>query len=291
MKKALIIGGNRFFGKRLAKKLVNAGDFSVTLLNRGNREDDLGNEISRIKCDRDKQEQFADSLSSDNWDVVYDQTCYDYDQAKFSSELFNGRCKKYIFTSSQSVYPLGENLAEEIFSPESFRFKKKVSKEENYAEAKRQAEYSFHTYSKMPLILVRFPIVFGTDDYTERLLFHIERIREAKDIYIPNPTARLSLIDSDSAAETLFQLAYHHDITGPINAALKDPLSISEIIQEIEKIVEEKCVFSKIKKDENHSPYGLEDDWILNLERLNKLKLQIPDTKTALRKTLAELLG
>lgn len=43
--KALILGGNRFFGMKLANLLITEG-FDSTLLNRGNLEDGFGEKVS-----------------------------------------------------------------------------------------------------------------------------------------------------------------------------------------------------------------------------------------------------
>ena len=81
--KVLIIGGNFFFGKKLAKRLVE-DKHNVTLLNRTNEDDDLGNSISRIKCDRNDKKKMQELLEDTYWDIVYDQVCFDYDCAKIS---------------------------------------------------------------------------------------------------------------------------------------------------------------------------------------------------------------
>lgn len=50
-KRVLVIGGNRYFGKRLVSHLLERGD-DVTLLNRGNLDDGFGDRVRRIKMDR-----------------------------------------------------------------------------------------------------------------------------------------------------------------------------------------------------------------------------------------------
>lgn len=72
----LVIGGNRFFGKRLIGKLIANGD-QVTVLNRGNLDDGFGNKVERIVCDRDDVQKLKSSVQNKNWDIVYDQVCFD----------------------------------------------------------------------------------------------------------------------------------------------------------------------------------------------------------------------
>lgn len=47
----LVIGGNRFFGRHLVDLLLKEG-IGVTLLNRGNLDDRFGEQIRRLKSDR-----------------------------------------------------------------------------------------------------------------------------------------------------------------------------------------------------------------------------------------------
>ncbi len=49
--KILVLGGNRFFGKRLVASFLEKGA-EVVLLNRGQIKDDFGNHVQRIILDR-----------------------------------------------------------------------------------------------------------------------------------------------------------------------------------------------------------------------------------------------
>jgi nucleoside-diphosphate-sugar epimerase len=79
--KALIVGGNRFFGKKLAQQLVEAGH-EVTLLNRGNIDDGLVSQVSRLKCDRQDRAGLRTAKGNSEWDVIIDQVCFSAKDAK-----------------------------------------------------------------------------------------------------------------------------------------------------------------------------------------------------------------
>jgi nucleoside-diphosphate-sugar epimerase len=112
-----------------------------------------------------------------------------------------------VFTSSQAVYALGAAIREEVFDPLNHAFTQDARTEDDYAEAKRQCESVFFRQSGFPVTAVRFPIVAGVEDYTGRLRWHLERVRQEAPIYFPSLHARLSLIHSDAAAEVLRSLA------------------------------------------------------------------------------------
>jgi nucleoside-diphosphate-sugar epimerase len=111
-----------------------------------------------------------------------------------------------------------------------------------------------------PIAAVRFPIVLGTDDYTKRLRFHIEHVREREPIRIPNPAAHISFIRSDEVADFLFWLG-HSRLTGPVNACSDGSVSIADIISVIEKVTGKQAVIREEAADEHMSPFGIEQSW------------------------------
>lgn len=266
----LVIGGNRFFGKRLIEKLLAQGD-QVTVLNRGHLDDGFGERVSRIYCDRDDLEKLKSSVQHKAWDLVYDQVCFDGYQARAACDIFSANTKKYIFTSTQSVYNPGQNLAEGVFDPKKHVYDKILTREENYGEAKRQCEAVFFAQTKMPVVAVRFPIVMGPDDYTERLKFYVDKIKKGEPVYFPNPEARMSFIHADDAAEGLLLLG-KIDFTGSVNMASINPMRLKDLLNAIETSVGRKAIVNTSPMTpEEKSPYGLENDWYMNIELAQSL--------------------
>lgn len=265
----LIIGGNRFFGKKLAHILLNEGH-DLTLLNRGNVDDGLGSKVTRIRCDRTDKLALSQALEGLSWDLVYDQVCYDYQTACDACEVFAGKTPRYIYTSSQSVYLPGRDLKESDFDPTIHKFDKEETQFSNYAEAKRQAEVGFSKFAPFSMTLVRFPIVIGDDDYTGRFAFHVEHIRDGKEIFFPNIRAQISFVTSDFAAKALAALA-KVDSEGPLNVASPSPIRLSRFINIIEESVGKKIKLALQPDESNHSPYGIESDWFMNCDRLKDL--------------------
>ncbi|MBT3983237.1 MAG: NAD-dependent epimerase/dehydratase family protein [Bacteriovoracaceae bacterium] len=283
--KILIIGGNRFFGKRLVGLLLESGH-QVELLNRGNVDDGFGSSVVRTICDRTIVQDLKTAISGKSWDIVYDQVCYDYNDAKASCELFDGKVGKYIFTSSQSVYGPGEKIKELDFDPSKHEFETVETKESNYGEAKRQAEVAFSRHANFPFVAVRFPIVIGDDDYTKRFEFHVERIKNEKPIYFPCIDAKISFVTSHFAATTLEFLG-NSNFVGPINVASPGPISLREFVKEIEDTTGQKLVAAGEGSDENHSPYGIDGDWYMDCSVLHGLSIKGSEISNWLPKLLS----
>jgi len=264
--KALVIGGTRFFGKRLVQNLL-AENIEVTLMNRGQTPDDFGMRVHRINLDRRELSATRRDLQERSWDIIYDQVCYDAIEARGACLAFKDRCSHYVFTSTVSVYDLGADIGEEAYDPRSFSSDKMLTRDENYGIAKRQAEAVFFNEMECPVTAVRFPFVLGNDDYTARLKFHAERIVEQRPIYFPNSAARISFISSEDAASFLVALS-QKSIQGPINCASEVPVALSDLIAGLEVILARKAVLVSDKALGESSPYGVENDWWMNTERL-----------------------
>lgn len=282
--KILVIGGSLYFGKKLTELLLSQRH-EVTLLNRGNRDDGFGDRVSRIICDRTDTQKMKKLLEATHWDVVYDQVCYDYQTAKAACEIFEGKVKHYIFTSSQSVYDAGANLLEDEFSPNTHQFSKEETANSNYAEAKRQAEVGFERHANFPTTYVRFPIVLGKEDYTNRLIFHVNKIKNGEEIFFHNLEASISFIAAKDAAKSLLHIA-DNNILGPINCCNQGSIQIGELVELIEQKVNKKVVLANEKSADNSSPYGIDQDWYMSSQKLQQSGLSLTPVKEMVSKVL-----
>ncbi len=265
--KILFIGGNRYFGKKTVKHLLAKGH-ELTLLNRQSLEDGFGAAVQRIKCDRKDFAKLKSLTAKQNWDLVFDQVCYEASEARAACEIFQDRANRYIFTSSQSVYGPGGPILEQDFDPYQFRFQKDVPSTANYPEAKRQCESIFFSQNTFAVTAIRFPIVVGPDDYTGRFHWHVDRIKKGQSIFLPNLRAKLSLIHSDDAARILSEIAEKNTV-GAFNACSKEPIELATLVHGIEKALGKEAVLASAADKENQSPYGINSDWYMSAEKLS----------------------
>ncbi|WP_409347339.1 NAD-dependent epimerase/dehydratase family protein [Paenibacillus sp. MBLB4367] len=263
MKSALVLGGTRFFGKKLVERLI-AGGTDVTILTRGLTPDSFGDAVKRVHADRTDAEALRRALGDGSYDVVYDNICYTPLEAEQAAELFAGRTSFYIVTSSLSVYPYGEPRKQEsYFDPYTYRLPEPYPLKPDYAEGKRLVEAVLYQKAPFPVAAVRFPIVLGPDDYTRRLHFHVEHVLGGLPIGIPNPDAQLSFIRSDEAAAFLEWLG-HSGLSGPVNACSRGEISPGRIVAEIEKATGKRAIVMPQTEQEHKSPFGVPDAWYMD---------------------------
>lgn len=264
--KVLVLGGTRFFGKRLVTHALDSG-WDVVVATRGKTLLGLPGKVEHVRVDRYDRESMEAAFARRTFDVVYDQIAYSPDDARLACEVFNGNIGRYVFTSSASVYePQMLPLKEVQFDPRELPLRYGGKDDFTYPEGKRYAEAVFFQRATFPVVAVRFPIVIAEDDYTGRFRFHVERIRSGEPIGIPGRAAKMSFISADEAGEFLHWLGTS-DLRGPVNAASHTPLTAVEVCHIIAAEVGTDPVMTMDDRAGVRSPYYISQNWTLNLVR------------------------
>src|SRR5687768_13881280 len=95
----LLIGGTGLISVGIVKHLLARGA-SVTMFNRGKRENVLDRSVSIITGDRNVPADLAQCTQGKTWDVVIDMICFTPEQAEASATVFAGKCGQFIFCST-----------------------------------------------------------------------------------------------------------------------------------------------------------------------------------------------
>ncbi|MGL4818748.1 MAG: NAD-dependent epimerase/dehydratase family protein, partial [Bacilli bacterium] len=119
MKKVLVLGGTRFFGKRLVQLCIDAG-YDVTIATRGNAPLDFIGEFQHVCVDRTNPESLRSAFTNTTWDVVYDNICYNPNELRSLVDVLKGNVGLYVFTSSLAVYDKAGFLSEEDWNPADY---------------------------------------------------------------------------------------------------------------------------------------------------------------------------
>lgn len=263
MKTALVLGGTRFFGKRLVELLLEEG-MEVTIATRGITADPFGDRVQRLVVDRDSYESLVEAAEGSEWDVIYDNICYSPQDAWNACEVFAGKVKRYINTSSMSVYEQASHDHTEVeLDPTTYPIQMGDRSDFDYGKGKMLAEAVFAQHASFPVCSVRFSFVVGEDDYTRRLEFHIDRINAGTPIGIPSVDAKINFISSDEAAALLSWLK-DQSLTGPLNACATGEISLAEMISLMEQEIGKTAIIEHHTEDSNHSPYGVEQSFFIS---------------------------
>lgn len=289
-RKILVLGGTRFFGRRLVEALLDAGD-EVTILTRGRSADPFGSRVKRITADRKNADALRGVLQGCEYDLVYDNICYTPEEASQAASLFAGRTGHYVLTSTLSVYDYADHpLKEEDFDPYRYPFLTSHNGEYSYKEGKRQAEAVLFGRHDLSVTAVRFPIVLGPDDYTKRLRFHVEHAMNGEPVGVPAPGAQISFIHAQEAAEFL-KWAGETGYEGPLNACSAGTVTLSGLMEMINQITGYSASLVASAGPDHMSPFGIPGDWTLDHSKAAKAGFEFWSLTEWLPELIAHISG
>lgn len=241
--KILVLGGTRYAGVHLVKELISSGH-DVTIATRGKTPDSFGDNINRKIVERQNPDSLSAAFSEEFYDAVIDNLAYCSNDVRYILDSIH--TDLYVMTSTMSVYSdFHMNMHETEFDPKSTSLKWCGRDDYTYDEIKRQAESAlFQAYPSQASVAVRFPWIFGKDDYTKRLFFYVEHIVNGQAMNVDNYDARLSFINSLEAGRFLAWCA-EKSISGCVNACSNGTVSLAEIFSYTEKRTGKKALIDE----------------------------------------------
>jgi nucleoside-diphosphate-sugar epimerase len=232
----LVIGGTRFFGKRLVDGLLDAGH-TVTIATRGRAPDAWGQRVRRIRVDRRDAAAMARAFANEpGFDLVYDQMCYSPLDAAISADVFAGRVGRYVMASTIEVYghlqgqpdrPLREDDVDLASEPIDLGYPCHLPELADiaYGKGKRQAEAFFHQDGRLPVASVRIGhVLAGPEDFTGRLQGYVRRVLARQPLWHAAQPGRSSFISAPGIVDFLLWLG-RSEVLGPVNAAAHGALT------------------------------------------------------------------
>jgi nucleoside-diphosphate-sugar epimerase len=293
----LVIGGNRYFGKRLIARLLAAGN-RVTVLNRGSSPPPPG--ATHLVADRNDEKSLTDALGSRLFDVVVDQVCYTPRQAEIARRVFAGRTGRYVMTSTVEVYEYEDSIAlvrEDAVDPLTVTVDAELPWEDpeflesHYGEGKRQAEAVFAAAPDFPYTAVRVAHVLGgDDDFTGRLDHYASRIRTGEPIAVPFSNQPATYIHVEEIADFLAWAA-GEEFTGPVNAASHGLLTTVELCEAVTAHLPGGKVVLQLVEVGEVSPFSFSRSYGMDNSRATRLGFTFGDVRRWLPTAIAETLG
>lgn len=226
--KILILGGTRFVGKKLSANLIKSGH-ELEILSRSIPEV-RGNKPKYFTADRKNETSLKEILLGKKFDCVIDMINF----SSKDSEVLESLLKNEVFSTSHYVcistaYTYlpkgGVNLDEKEFNASTYNVRVIDRPEVSYDEGKRLCEaYMTQRAPWLKCAFIRFPIIFGSDDYTSRFFYFLNELLKGNDLTVYDNKKEMSYIDSDEAAKFIQWIAENKKI-GFFNAACEGSIS------------------------------------------------------------------
>ena len=249
MKKILIMGGNQFVGKEIAKKFLEKNN-TVYVLNRGTRKNIEG--VIFLKTDRDNYIEMKNTLKDIEVDVIVDVSAYTEEQVNILHKVMKNKFKQYILISSASIYnnikctpvneenQTGENL---IWG--------------DYAKNKYLAEKITIENSKIynfKYTIFRPFYIYGIGNNLDRENYFFSRIKYNLPIYIPDKGNNIVQFGYIEDLASAIELAVENsDFYGQVfNISGDEYVAITEFAEICGKIMNKKSIIKHIDTEEKN---------------------------------------
>ncbi|WP_328923657.1 NAD-dependent epimerase/dehydratase family protein [Streptomyces sp. NBC_00190] len=304
MSKICVIGGSRYFGKLLVKRLQAAGH-QVTVINRGSTPPPAG--VEHLVVDRNDEAALKAVLDARTFDVVVDQVCYTPVQAAIAARTFAARTRRYVMTSTIEVYdpatavlpavPTGTPVREEVVDPATWPvamdlpWNDDAYLEAHYAEGKRQAEAVLTRSDDFEFASVRSAHVLGggAQEFTGRLAHYTGRITQGEEITVHAKALPTVFIHYEELADLLLW-ATTADFTGPVNACSDGLLDVHDLAAVIATQVGREPVHRTVPAGEDASPFSSDRHYAMSNARAKALGFRFSRTTDWLPGAIAEAL-
>jgi nucleoside-diphosphate-sugar epimerase len=102
--KALFIGGTGIISMAITRLLAESSDWELYVLNRGNNNEKLPDEVKTITAEINDENTVAELIKDLSFDVVADFIAFVPSQLERDYRLFKDKTKQFIFISSASAY-------------------------------------------------------------------------------------------------------------------------------------------------------------------------------------------
>ncbi|PPS45865.1 NAD-dependent epimerase/dehydratase family protein [Chroococcidiopsis sp. TS-821] len=169
----LIMGGTRFIGVYLTRKLVAQGH-EVVLFNRGNRPLPVAG-VTQITGDRTQPEELKEKLSAQTFDAIFDNNGRELSDTQPLAEIFKDRVQHFVYMSSAGVYLPSDQMPHQegdAVDPKSRH------------RGKHETE-AFLAKIGVPFTAIRPTYIYGPHNYNDLESWFFDRIVRDRPIPIP----------------------------------------------------------------------------------------------------------
>jgi nucleoside-diphosphate-sugar epimerase len=291
MKKVLVIGGTKYLGLEFIK-LMEISNKQLFVASR--KKIDVKH---FIKIDRKNRKNLDNLFSDIQFDVVIDFINYSGLDSKILLESIRKQKKtpRLILISTIYTYAMPLKIEcnsvynEDSFNPLKHEYTYKDRPEVNYSEGKRDMEGVFsQNYDKNKLVILRFPIILGANDYTKRTHFYIEKINEGIRVNPKNINAKSCYVFAKEAANSIFNFV-NNNYYGIYNVSF-EALSESNLIKMF-------CKFYHFKKESllssdiefENTPFTTNFDFIVDNNKYNNIFPINMEFEKALKRELSKI--
>lgn len=243
MQNALVIGGTRFIGRHLVRELL-AHEYDITLFNRGRHENPFADNdrVGQFTGDRTSDAALAEAREAVDPGIVIDCVAYYPGEVRMATRVFED-VAAYVFVSSGDAYGAEEIPKREDETPLASCTDEQAvdNSPETYGNRKAESDRAVFEAAAAGVnaMSVRPTIVYGPYDYTGRLRYWVDRLREHDRLLVPGDGTNIHhLVGVASVARAIRTVAEAGTPGEAYNVADRRVLTLQRVLERIAAAVD-----------------------------------------------------
>lgn len=245
----LVLGGTGFIGPYHVQYALDRGH-TVSMFNRGRTNPQLFPNVEKLIGDRSND---LKSLEGRDWDVVIDNSAAsDPRWVELSASLLAPRVKRYVFTSTRSVYSDTSRVPMTIDAPVFTRENTRVEpgRPLPYGLAKAESEKVAQKYFPGRTLIVRPSLIVGPGDLTDRFTYWPVRIERGGEVLAPGDGSdRVQVIDVRDLCEWMVRLCEQETVGIYNGLGPRNGYSFTELLYGMKAVTTSDCTFTWVDTD------------------------------------------
>jgi 2'-hydroxyisoflavone reductase len=244
----LVLGGTGFIGPYHVQYALDRGH-TVSMFNRGRTNPQLFPTVEKLIGDRNND---LKALEGREWDVVIDNSATNPAWVELSASLLSKRVKRYVFTSTRSVYQDTSRVPMTVDAPVFTRENTRVEEGRPlpYGLAKAESEKVAHKHFPGRALVVRPSLIVGPGDLTDRFTYWPVRLERGGEVLCPGDgTDRVQVIDARDLCEWMIRLC-EQEVVGTYNGlGPKNGYSVAEMLYGMKAVTTSDCTYTWVDTD------------------------------------------
>ena len=278
MKSILVIGGSYFVGKVFVEELIKHDDYSIYVMNRGNKPLNLEG-VHEIRCDRHDIAAVGQAVPPMEWHTIVDFVAYDPTDVDTLIQSLPGSIGHYIFISTTTVY---ENSLEIPMKEDAPKLTGPLpGPHGDYGYKKWLTELKLKEICEqkgIPHTSFRPAFIYGKYNYAPRESYFFKLIAQNKAIVVPLlPQSLFSMVSVWDVVNTIIaSLGNEKVFNNAYNLSAGELICYDKLIDVLEKITAktfnvQRLSVVKIDAERIPLPFPLEEHLVYSGELIRDI--------------------
>lgn len=192
MSAILVLGGTRFIGKALVRRLATEGHEVHVLTRPAHAGIARACGATTVHAGDRRDAALLKTVASRRFDAVFDFLGMDGEDARLAVGSFAGNCERFVHLSTGAIYWVQDaTRCPWVESDDKIRLRDRAhcdADEFDYGVAKRDAEAVYRAAARdgFPATIVRSPVVSGPGDIRQRDLYWVRRLLSNRPCLLPD---------------------------------------------------------------------------------------------------------